>query len=569
MTNHRCRLITSTGEKTQKKSADVYSFGVILWELFTGYVPWSDMEGVQIMADVGFNGERLSIPAELAQDNPVVSDLITACFRDEAKRPTFHELFHALDRLLTHAGSSSSGDMGIAGLSQKMDVFIKLSKEQFELVSDLHAGSNLMPHTYMILPRLHENTGLWKWISSSAASLAWDQSRLHFFCPVTWKLVPCGVDGDGYPLSIPREWLTKLAPALQFGVSLLKVLVVTGGLAGMVDLSSIVPAGSTASGLEALGKIVTGMKKIASGIEDATGEDPLDFLAEAIEGLSADEDAKNAHALVYRFLAKAELDGADPYPGWKPQLTGLGTEAITPVGGGKSLWVSPEGRDAYLRQGKQAVQSHRSDSPSKASGHPITSGPATATTTASTQPNSTQHNTIEHDAAMAEIASMRSKAEIDAIEIKAKAERDAKEQADRTAAAMAKAEQEIAEMKAKAGQELQQQRQRQLDVRVSIAGVTGPQETAVNGVYEPTSELSGGMPVYRKVGDGDRWLWFYAPKSQWQVTRTANMGTGLAAAYCVVPLPCMPQDCPVGMWQVSFDGTEYVPQPAIIVSFQT
>ena len=58
----------------------------------------------------------------------------------------------------------------------------------------------------------------------------------------------------------------------------------------------------------------------------------------SIEGLSADEDAKTAHALVYRFLAKAELDGADPYPGWKPQLKGLGTEAITPVGGGKFLF---------------------------------------------------------------------------------------------------------------------------------------------------------------------------------------------------------------------------------------
>ena len=51
---------------------------------------------------------------------------------------------------------------------------------------------------------------------------------------------------------------------------------------------------------------------------------------------------------------------------------------LGPVGGGKSLWVSPEGRDPYLRQGMQAVQNHRSDSPFVVSGHPSTLGPATA-----------------------------------------------------------------------------------------------------------------------------------------------------------------------------------------------
>ena len=363
------------GDKTQRKSADVYGFGVIVWELFTGEVPWENMNGIQITSAVGYNGERLSIPNDLSRDHPVVSDLITACFRDEANRPTFHELYSALDRLLTHTGPSSSGDPSIAALSQKMDVFIKLSQEQFEMVSDLHAGGNLMPHTYVILPRLNENKGILGWLTSNAASLLWDQSRLHFFCRVTCKFVPCGVDGEGYPLSIPHDWLLKLAPALQFGVSLLKVLVVTRGLADTVDLSSLVPASSSsASSLETLGKMLTCMKKFASGIEDATGEDPLDYLTQTIEGLSADEDAKSAHALVYRFLAKAELNGSDPYPGWKPQLTGLGTEAITPIGGGKSLWVSPEGRDAYLQQGMQAVRSNGSNPSFKTSSSSSKSG---------------------------------------------------------------------------------------------------------------------------------------------------------------------------------------------------
>jgi hypothetical protein len=87
----------------------------------------------------------------------------------------------------------------------------------------------------------------------------------------------------------------------------------------------------------------------------------------------------------------------------------------------------------------------------------------------------------------------------------------------------------------------------------------------VNGVYEPTSEVSSGVTVYRKVGDADRWLEYHAGAGQWQVKCTARKGEDVSAAYCIVPAKCLPEECPVGQWQVQ-DGATWVSQASVTVS---
>ena len=169
-----------------------------------------------------------------------------------------------------------------------------------------------------------------------------------------------------------------------------------------------------------------------------------------------------------------------------------------------------------------------------------------------------------------EVAAMKAKAEQEAKEIKAKAEREAKEQADRVnassasevAAMKAKAEREIAEMKAKAETERIQQGPANATVR--IIGATGAAATAINGDYQPTSELSGEMPVYVKVGDDSKCLEFYAPQKQWHVKPVTSKGKNDCWANCPVTSKCLPQDCPAGKWLVVIDGKHVSQVPVSI-----
>ena len=103
---------------------------------------------------------------------------------------------------------------------------------------------------------------------------------------------------------------------------------------------------------------------------------------------------------------------------------------------------------------------------------------------------------------------------------------------------------------------------------VRIVWARGLNAGRINGIYEVTAEMSGDMPIYAKVGDGDIWLEYYAPTSQWQVTLTGNKGTNHATAFCTVPAKCLPERSLPGRWLV-YDGGKWVPQPAVAINIAT
>ncbi|XP_017977303.1 PREDICTED: serine/threonine-protein kinase EDR1 [Theobroma cacao] len=93
------------------EKCDVYSFGVILWELATLRLPWSGMNPMQVVGAVGFQNRRLDIPKEV---DPLVARIIWECWQtDPNLRPSFAQLAVALkplQRLVipSHQDQSSS-----------------------------------------------------------------------------------------------------------------------------------------------------------------------------------------------------------------------------------------------------------------------------------------------------------------------------------------------------------------------------------------------------------------------------------------------------------------------------
>ncbi|XP_078432544.1 putative serine/threonine-protein kinase SIS8 isoform X2 [Wolffia australiana] len=79
------------------EKCDVYSFGVILWELCTLQLPWGGMNPMQVVGAVGFQSRKLDIPEDL---NPAIADIIINCWQTDPKlRPSFSEIMAALKPL--------------------------------------------------------------------------------------------------------------------------------------------------------------------------------------------------------------------------------------------------------------------------------------------------------------------------------------------------------------------------------------------------------------------------------------------------------------------------------------
>ncbi|KZV52599.1 hypothetical protein F511_25851 [Dorcoceras hygrometricum] len=84
-------------EPSTEKS-DVFSFGVILWELVTECVPWSNLNSLQVVGVVGFMDHRLDLPENI---DPQISSIISDCWqRNPEDRPSFEEIIHRMTDLV-------------------------------------------------------------------------------------------------------------------------------------------------------------------------------------------------------------------------------------------------------------------------------------------------------------------------------------------------------------------------------------------------------------------------------------------------------------------------------------
>ena len=72
------------------EKGDVYSFAIVLWEIWDGGIPWAGLKPPQIIRKVIDKRERPAVPEGMPDDLREV--MCRSWAHEPAARPTFHDL---------------------------------------------------------------------------------------------------------------------------------------------------------------------------------------------------------------------------------------------------------------------------------------------------------------------------------------------------------------------------------------------------------------------------------------------------------------------------------------------
>ncbi|MFC8434571.1 protein kinase [Streptomyces sp. NPDC057253] len=132
-------------------ASDVFSLGCTLVYAATGHAPFGDGTGVDVMHRVAFEAPDAEVMAELAQSDPALAALLTACLaKDPAGRPTPGQLADAA-RAAGHGRASHWQEPLAARLRER--------QQGCAVLADLPGGGHFRTPTQPVLTQVPAATG--------------------------------------------------------------------------------------------------------------------------------------------------------------------------------------------------------------------------------------------------------------------------------------------------------------------------------------------------------------------------------------------------------------------------
>ena len=223
-------------------------------------------------------------------------------------------------------------------------------------------------------------------IASRAMRVCWKTLRVQFICPVTMQPAPM-VEGGPCIITLPTDTLIYSAKALKYGTVLLKIVLATQGLGGIVpDISSLIPAeimdpkelikqmediGNYAEGqynsvkdkvAGSLGSVGEEISGVMQGGADKEMTQSRDNFRKVFDG-AAESDGTSNMLAIYKLIAKARgqksLEVALQNT-WQPldkDHRKWGMVLVQPKDSNTWIWASEEGAKRLKEVGMAALES--------------------------------------------------------------------------------------------------------------------------------------------------------------------------------------------------------------------